>query len=67
VQSVLGDYHDTSVAEAWLRSAAKSAPSTRLVVGELIALEREDGARLREEFAEVWKKTSRPKLSKWLS
>jgi len=67
VQSVLGDYHDTAVAEAWLRSTAKSAPSTRLVAGELIALEREDRAQLREKFAEVWKKTSRPKLRKWLS
>jgi len=67
VQSVLGDYHDTSVAEAWLRSQAKSSPSTRLVAGELIALEREDRARLRDEFKKVWKKTSRPKLRKWLS
>ncbi|HZX53335.1 MAG TPA: CHAD domain-containing protein, partial [Ilumatobacteraceae bacterium] len=67
VQSILGDYHDTSVAEAWLRSAAKSAPAARLVAGELIALEREDRARLREDFTKVWKKTSRPKLRKWLS
>ncbi|HZX55908.1 MAG TPA: CYTH and CHAD domain-containing protein [Ilumatobacteraceae bacterium] len=67
LQSVLGDYHDSAVAEAWLRSAAKSTPSTRLVAGELIALEREDRARLRKDFDKVWKKTSRPKLRKWMS
>jgi hypothetical protein len=66
VQSVLGDHHDAWVAEAWLRAAAKSAPSARLVAGELIALER-GSRRLREEFANVWKKTSRPKLRKWMS
>ena len=67
VQTVLGDFQDTTVAEAWLRGAAKAVPSTRVVAGQLIALERADRARLRLKFARVWKKTSRPKLRKWLS
>lgn len=67
VQSVLGDHHDTTTAETWLRQAAKALPSTRLVVGELIAFERQDRARLRTEFTAVWKKVSRPKLRKWLA
>ena len=50
VQTVLGEYQDTTVAEAWLRSAAKALPSTRLVAGELIAFERDDRVRLRAEF-----------------
>jgi CHAD domain-containing protein len=66
VQSVLGDHQDTTVAEAWLRDAAKALPSVRLVVGELIALERVERERLREQFTSVWKKASRPKLRTWL-
>ncbi|HEY5422397.1 MAG TPA: CYTH and CHAD domain-containing protein [Ilumatobacteraceae bacterium] len=67
VQTVLGEHHDAAVAEAWLRAAAKAVPSTRLVAGELIEMEREDRARLRKEFTDVWKKASRPKLRKWMS
>jgi CHAD domain-containing protein len=66
VQSVLGDHQDTTVAEAWLREAAKTVPSVRLVAGELVALERMDRARLREQFKSVWKKASRPKSVSWL-
>jgi hypothetical protein len=51
----------------WLRDAAKAIPSTRVVVGQLISQERSDRARLRKRFGRVWKKTSRPKLRKWLS
>jgi CHAD domain-containing protein len=67
VQTVLGEYQDTTVAEAWLRSAAKALPSTRLVAGELIAFERDDRVRLRAQFWKVWKKASRRKLRKWLT
>lgn len=66
VQTVLGKYQDTTVAEAWLREAAKALPSTRLVAGELIAFERDDRAQLRAQFWKVWKKVSRRKLRKWL-
>ena len=66
VQTVLGDFQDTTVAEAWLRGAAKALPSARLVAGELIGFERDDRTRLRAEFPAVWKKASRRKLHRWL-
>ncbi|MEO8266028.1 MAG: CYTH and CHAD domain-containing protein [Ilumatobacteraceae bacterium] len=66
VQEVLGSYQDTTVAEAWLREAAKAVPSTRLVAGELIAFERDDRMLLHAEFSKVWKKSSRRNLRKWL-
>jgi CHAD domain-containing protein len=67
VQTVLGEFQDTTVAETWLRDAAKAIPSTRVVVGQLISLERSDRARLRKRFVRVWEKSSRPKFRKWLS
>ncbi len=67
IQTVLGDHQDTVVAEAWLRETAKGLPSTRIVAGELIILERNDRARLRAEFPSVWRKAKRPKLRKWLN
>ena len=67
VQTVLGNFEDTIVTEAWLRRAAKALPSTRLVAGELIALERADRVELRARFKKVWAKTSRRKLRKWLT
>jgi CHAD domain-containing protein len=66
VQTVLGKNQDTTVAEAWLRDAAKALPSTRLVAGELIAFERDDRVALRAKFWKVWKKASRRKLRKWM-
>ncbi len=66
VQTVLGKFQDTTVAEAWLRSAAKALPSTRVVAGELIEFERADRVQLRAEFRKVWKRASRPKLHKFL-
>lgn len=66
VQDVLGKYHDTTVAETWLRQAAKDMPSTRLVAGELMAFERDDRVQLRARFWKVWMKTSRRKLREWL-
>ena len=66
VQEVLGSYQDTTVAELWLRDAAKALPSTRLVAGELIAFERDDRVLLKAKFAKVWKKASRRKLRTWL-
>ncbi len=40
VQTVLGDHHDTVVAEAWLRDAAGTEPAAGVAAGELIAHER---------------------------
>jgi CHAD domain-containing protein len=66
VQSVLGEHQDTVVAEQWLREAAKAVPPSRLVIGELLAIERMDRVRLRKEFKTVWKKASRRSLRTWL-
>ena len=66
VQTVLGKYQDTAVAEAWLRESARALPATRLVAGELVTFEREDRTQLRARFWKVWKQTSRRKLRKWL-
>ncbi len=66
LQSVLGDHQDTAVAEAWLRDAAKAVPSARVVIGELIAIERLERMRLRSRFTSVWKKASRRELRTWL-
>src|SRR4029077_9719881 len=42
LQGVLGDLNDAVVAEAWLREAAARAPAAQvLVVGELIARQRQ--------------------------
>jgi CHAD domain-containing protein len=65
VQSVLGDHQDTAVAEQWLRDAAKDVPSARLVIGELVAIERLERLRLRKKFKSVWKKASRRRLRTW--
>ncbi len=67
VQSLVDESQDTVVAEAWIREAAKTLPSGRLVAGELVAFERHDRQRLRQEFAVVWKQASRPKLRQWMA
>lgn len=61
LQDVLGDLHDTAVAEDWLRQAAvdEAAPrATVLAVGLAVARERADGARLREEWPGAWEQVT---------
>jgi CHAD domain-containing protein len=66
VQTVLGDYHDTVVAEAWLRNAAVELVDHRVAIGGLIAAERRERATLRDVWPEVWHRASKPKLRSWL-
>ena len=66
VQTVLGDYHDTVVAEAWLRNAAVDLLDQRVAIGGLIAAERRDGSTLRAAWPEVWRRASKKKLRSWL-
>lgn len=66
VQSVLGDHHDTAVAEDWLREAVKDLASTRLAVAELVTMERNDRFELRKKFTSAWKKASSKKLRAWM-
>jgi CHAD domain-containing protein len=67
VQGVLGDHHDAVVAQGWLREAAEGADVPQaLVLGELLAAQRSDAARCREEWRRAWKKANRKKLRTWL-
>jgi CHAD domain-containing protein len=67
VQTVLGDYHDTVVAENWLREIAIDHIEARIAVGGLIAAERQERARLRAAWPATWKLASRPKNRSWLT
>jgi len=67
VQGVLGDHHDTVVAEAWLRDAAIEVPEARVAIGGLIAIEREERARLRAGWDAAWHRASRKKARAWFS
>jgi CHAD domain-containing protein len=57
LQDVLGDHHDTAVAEDWLRTAAgdPSLPRAAAVAaGELVAMERAERAELRAAWPAAW-------------
>ena len=66
LQTVLGDHQDAVVAEGWLREAATALPRAALVCGELIALQREEARRHREDWKKAWKAASSKKLRAWL-
>ena len=66
LQTVLGDHQDAVVAEAWLRDAAERVPAGAVAAGELIALQREQRARLRSEWMAAWKKASGTRLCSWI-
>ncbi len=69
VQGVLGDHHDATVAEEWLRAAASEItdPAAVLAAGQLIALQRADNLRLRAAWPACWRAASAKKLRSWLS
>jgi CHAD domain-containing protein len=68
VQTLLGDHQDAHVAEQWLRTAARSSsPSAALTAGQLMAIERDDAARLRAEWPAVWNRSRKGSLRKWLT
>ncbi|MDP8976227.1 MAG: CYTH and CHAD domain-containing protein [Actinomycetota bacterium] len=67
VQGVLGELQDASVAEGWLRQAARDAPAPQsLVAGELICVQRSEAAASRGAWPSAWKKVDRKKLRSWL-
>jgi len=67
VQGVLGDLQDASVAEDWLRRAARDAPAPQaLVAGELISVQRAEAAASREAWPAAWAQVNRKKLRAWL-
>lgn len=67
VQSVLGDYQDTVVTEAWLRRTATEYPTVGLLAGLLIATEIRERAVLRFAYEDVWARAERPRLRDWLN
>jgi CHAD domain-containing protein len=57
LQDVLGDHHDTAVAEEWLRAAAGDPAlprSAAVAAGELVAVERAERAELRAAWPGAW-------------
>jgi CHAD domain-containing protein len=65
LQDVLGEHQDAVVAEAWLRDAARSSPSTAFVAGLLVARERQARADARASWRPAWKALRRKKLRFW--
>jgi CHAD domain-containing protein len=65
LQDVLGEHQDGVVAEAWLRGAALSGPSTAFVAGLLAAREREARVTARASWRTGWKALRRKKLRFW--
>ena len=67
LQDVLGDLHDTEVAEARLRSLLPGLGSgERFAAGELVATERAQRAHLRAAWPEAWAACDRKSLTGWL-
>lgn len=64
LQDVLGEHHDAVVAEAWLRDSA-GARTDRLVLGELLGLERARAAGARAEWVKLWLATRRAHPRSW--
>lgn len=57
VQDVLGDLHDTAVAEEWLRAAAGDVRVPRaaaVAAGQLVACERAEGEELAAQWPVAW-------------
>lgn len=65
VQGVLGDDHDSVVADSRLRDLATEAVDARLAIGGLLAIERAERARLRAEWPAVWDRARQSKLRSW--
>ena len=69
IQTVLGDHQDTVVGEEVLEEVVATldgAEGTSALVDELIADERTDRQRLRDEWPAVWAAALEPSLRTWL-
>lgn len=66
IQTFLGDYQDSVVAQAWLRETAEVTPTLGIAAGQIIALERLHREQLRNQWREVWKRVSSDRLHRWL-
>ena len=66
LQDVLGDWHDATVAQQWLREAAQARPTCAVVAGQFIATERQQATRLRRAWRPVWKAADAKEHRAWL-
>ena len=66
LQDVLGDHHDTIVAQGWLRDAAAGAtPAEAFAAGQLAGLERIDEQRTRAAWPAAWAAARGKQLRRW--
>ncbi|HEY5271966.1 MAG TPA: CHAD domain-containing protein [Acidimicrobiales bacterium] len=66
VQTVLGDHHDTVVAEAWLTDAVRDSPGLARLAYDLILRQRSKRARARAKWPTSWNRASAEELRTWL-
>ena len=66
LQDVLGDWHDATVAQQWLRGAAQARPACGLVAGQFIATERQQATRLRRAWRPVCRAANAKQHCAWL-
>ena len=63
IQDLLGEYHDSVIAESWLR--ASLLPDSRIAAGELIFLERLARESCWAAWPSQWSRASRKRLRDW--
>jgi CHAD domain-containing protein len=67
LQDILGELHDSVVAQAWLRSVLPTlAPDERFAAGELVTLELAAAVDLRAAWPGAWAACDRKALTRWL-
>jgi len=67
LQSVLGEFHDTVTAEAWLRLQARHDPDgVGPAVAWLVERQRRARRRLRRRWRPAWERLDDPKRRRWL-
>ena len=65
LQTVLGDHHDSVMAEEWLRQS-RSGTTDRLSTGWLAALQQVKQRTLRRKWRSIYGRLSAPKRRRWL-
>jgi CHAD domain-containing protein len=66
LQTHLGDLHDAVVAADWLRRHTGSDPRDSLAAGELIGMQLQRAAELRNTWPQAWYAASRKSLRRWM-
>lgn len=66
VQAVLGEYHDSVRAQAWLRELDRP-PALLLAAGEMLAMEREAATSLATGWRKAWQTLHRKASRAWLT